>query len=202
MPDLSGSPLISFRPLRLSDCNDNYLAWLHDPEVNQFLEIEPSEITLDTLRQYVVSSHPPKRYNFAVIASDNHIGNASIYSNPRDPADTFQTGWLIGNKEYWGSHTSSQIMYLLFQFGFIVLDKEQCIGSVYRSHIKARMSNRYVGFREVGVSTFTSRRHGTNLEVIDLEITRNEWNIRRSQLQRKHPEIYIPLTLDNLEYPS
>lgn len=189
------SALIYFRPLRLADCGETYLAWLKDPSVNRFLEVDPSELSIQVLKEYVARSKPPMRYNVAVMADEVHIGNASVYRNESTPADTFRTGWFIGNKEYWGGHTSSQVMYLLFEFGFSVLAQHRCIGSVNRNHLMARMANRYVGFREIGVRTAESKRHGPGLEVVDLEITRKEWNLQKEILKRRHPDIYQSLRL-------
>ena len=142
---------IYLRPLKLNDINDKYLFWVNNPSVTEFLEIGEQSLGYNDLVKYVNDSPKNGRYNYAVIAKNSqcHIGNCSIYSIEPNQKK-FEIGWFIGEKNYWGGHYSSMIIFSLFKIGFLEMELDKCIGWVNKKHIKARMTNKFVGFNEKG----------------------------------------------------
>jgi hypothetical protein len=73
-----GSKIV-LRLAGLDDCNDQYLAWLKDPTVNQYLETRWREQTLESIRAFVAAqSASPDSYLFAILEADRHIGNIKV----------------------------------------------------------------------------------------------------------------------------
>ncbi len=185
------TPVIAFELLAQRHCTADYLGWLKDPDVNAFLEVDPSSLTINALRDYVsegVSSCT--RVNFAIVLDSSHIGNCSLYTVEGDEPSVFRTGWFIGEKRFWGGHVSTSVMFMMFEIGFEIFEKEMCIGAVHRCNAKARISNRYIGFEEVGTYVSYSKRRQCNVEAVRISLDRDGWRARRSWLVSRHPEIY------------
>ena len=194
--------LYSFKPLCLDHCNSKYLNWLLDPDVNEFLEI-PSTVSIEDLKSFVLGGLKvdSNRLNLAFYSHDQHIGNASLYVTERTPPGSFQFGWFVGDKSFWGGNTSSCIMYLLFEIGFTTLGFESCIGSVLSSHLKARMANRYVGFTETHEFNFYRSSSNSEEKALSLFISSDQWYQRRSELNKLKPDLYPQLHIDQeLQY--
>ncbi len=166
--------------------------------MNEFLEV-PSTLSLDDLRSYVLNGlrDDSDRLNLAFYAHDSHIGNASFYVTESTPPGTFQFGWFVGDKSFWGGYTSSCIMYLLFDIGFIIFCLESCIGSVLSTHIKARMSNRFVGFIETSELNYSRSSSKSVENAISLFISSDQWFQRRSELNELRPDIFSSLQIDD-----
>ena len=107
---------IYLRPLRLSDVNKKYLSWVNDPSITKNLVIGTHLLTHKDLVKYVVESPKRGRYNYAIITknSKKHIGNCSIYAIERDK-NKFEIGYLIGEKNFWGGHYSSMVIFNLLK---------------------------------------------------------------------------------------
>lgn len=190
--------MYSFKPLSLDHCTSKYLNWLLDPDVNEFLEV-PSSLSLEDLQSFVLSgtSVNSNRLNLAVYARDLHIGNASLYVTERTPPGSFQFGWFVGDKSFWGGFTSACIMYLLFDIGFTTIGLDACVGSVLSSHLKARIANRYVGFSETQESNFNRTNSKTEEKAISLFISSDQWSHRRHELNNLKPDVFPQLQIDD-----
>lgn len=187
---------MELRKLCVSDCNERYLEWMKDDEVNRFLEVDAEELTIEKLKEYVrVSEQSRMRVNFAIVVDKKHIGNASIYRTRETPDYCFHTGWFIGEREYWGSHRACQVMFILFEIGFCGFRLKTCTGSIYRDNIKARMSNRFIGYEEIGNISHYSKRRRRLMDSISLAIDIRKWEKKKDELIRLFPEYYKELRI-------
>ena len=69
------------RKISIDDCNENYLGWMNDSEVNKFLESRFTTHTIDSLKDFVISmNNSDNNVLFAVIENkhDTHIGNIKL----------------------------------------------------------------------------------------------------------------------------
>tara|TARA_B110000046_G_scaffold143594_1_gene150597 strand:- start:192 stop:755 length:564 start_codon:yes stop_codon:yes gene_type:complete len=183
---------IHIKPLNIDDINDKYICWVNDPLITEYLEIGKRRLTYRDLVKYVEDSQKNGRYNYAIITkeSKNYIGNCSIFKIESD-SQKFEIGWLIGEKEFWGGHYSSMIIFDLFKIGFIEMKLEKCIGYIDKTHIKARMANRFAGFKEI--KTFLVKKDNKIITTIMLEITKKDWLIHAKSLHLKFPKFYDAL---------
>ena len=180
---------IYLRYLNLNDINKRYLSWVNDPAVTEYLEIGKQHIKHSDLVAYIQNAHEKGRHNYAVIteSSEDHIGNGSIYEIKPEKKN-FKIGWLIGEKRFWGGHYSSMIIFYLLKIGFIEMNLEKCTGGVFEKHIKARMTNKFSGFREIGKRK--TQIGNKSFTTIKLEITKKEWLIRAKLLNSQFPKFY------------
>ena len=103
---------IYLRLLTVADATEQYLGWLHDPEVTRFLTVRHSPpLNLQVLRDYIESK--PGRLFLAIVLKDDdgHRGNIKVgYSN--------DVGILIGEKDEWGKGYGTEAIRLLAQYAF------------------------------------------------------------------------------------
>ena len=141
------------------------------------------------LEKYIKDSPMQGRHNFAVITdkTKKHIGNCSIYSiKPRIKA--FEIGWFIGEKNFRGGHYSSMIIFQLHKKGFVEMNLQKCIGYIDVNHIKARMTNIFSGYKEVG--KLIKKKNNQSISLIKIEITKRDWLLNAKKLKIKYPELY------------
>jgi RimJ/RimL family protein N-acetyltransferase len=178
-----GTKTINLRRLQVSDAGEDYVGWLSNPEVNRYLEIRHNPPTLQELREWIeTGSIDETRRNFAVEASSGLMIGTGTLLNINPIHGTFGAGWMIGDKNYWGGTTAIQIMVGLLDVGFTELRMRKFIGSVYRNHIKARMTNRYLGLTEEATIRDSHVFEGSLVDTIILTMTDDQWSEHRMRI--------------------
>jgi RimJ/RimL family protein N-acetyltransferase len=98
------SSRLEFRTLLLEDVNQNYVNWLNDPIVNQFLESRHKIHTIESVMEFVDSvDRSSTSVFFGVFLADNgrHVGNVKL-SEINLVEGSAEIGYLIGEMEVWG----------------------------------------------------------------------------------------------------
>ncbi|MEK7116760.1 MAG: GNAT family N-acetyltransferase [Patescibacteria group bacterium] len=138
--------LIYLRPVEISDATKEYVGWLNDPEVNQYLESRFSKHTSKNLREYINNVLKDSSYIFLAIIrkdSDKHIGNIKL--GPINKHHKFaEIGIMIGDKDSWGHGYASEAIGLLSDFSFNRLKLHKIIAGAYENNtgsIKAFTKN-------------------------------------------------------------
>ncbi|MDA8796633.1 GNAT family N-acetyltransferase [Aquiluna sp.] len=174
--------MIHLRPLVESDATLDYVAWLRDTDVNRFLEVRHNPPNQTELKTWIRKcAEDASRQNFAVLSDASFIGTASILAVDKFNG-TFQTGWMIGNKSYWGGKTSLSVMAALFDKGFADEAMRKCFGRVFACHAKARIANRAIGMIEEARITDSHLLDGEEVDTIIVSITRQQWLSSRNDL--------------------
>lgn len=182
---------IYLRPLRLSDVNKNYLSWVNDPEVTEYLEIGKERLFRKDLIKYINESPEKGRKNFAIITKDTneHIGNCSIYSIELKEKK-FEIGYFIGEKKFWGGHYSSIVIFCLLKIGFIEMGLDKCVGYINEKHVKARMTNKFSGYKEIKKISRYDKKINKKINIIELEVTKKDWLQNAKILSSNYPKLY------------
>ena len=182
---------IYLRPLCLNDINERYLSWVNDPSVTEYLKIGKERLNHNDLCKYIEDSPNKGRHNYAIITknSKKHIGNSSIYSIELSKSK-FEIGYLIGEKNFWGGHYSSMVIFNLLKIGFLKMGLNKCIGYVDETHIKARMTNKFSGYKEVKKIKHYNEKVKKNVTLIAIEIFKKDWLKNSEILCSKYPELY------------
>ena len=182
---------IYLRPFSLNDIGERYLSWVNDPIVTKYLGWAKQRLKYEDLVRFVNESPKNGRENYAIITelSKNHIGNCSIL-NVNKKEKTFEMGWLIGEKDFWGGHYSSMVIFNLLKIGFIEMGLKKCIGGVDERNIKARLTNKFSGFEEKEKVLKPSTKENINISTIYLEISKKKWLKKAKALCLEYPEFY------------
>ena len=178
-------------PLELKHISDDYLSWVNDSELTKFLEIGERERTVSDLEDYITNSPKEGRTNFAIFTEESktHIGNGSIYDV--DITDmSYEIGWFIGNREFHGGLYAPMIIYYLHKIAILEMDLKKCRGVVIKENVKARISNKFVGYKQIGDSSYFHKKNQTLYSVIELELLREDYLARREEIMKMHPNFF------------
>lgn len=144
---MNGEKVI-LKPLNLEYCNERYLSWLKNPEINQYLETRWEEQDLTKIRTFVSSmTASSNNYIYAIIekSSGIHLGNIKL--GPINQAHSYaDVSYFIGEKSKWGKGYSTEAIWLITHFGFENLDLHRLQAGVYESNIGSRRALEKVGY--------------------------------------------------------
>jgi len=129
---------IYLRSCLVSDCTEEYLSWLNDPQVNQYLETRWDKQSIESISEFVGAMLKSQNdYLFAIITKDDqgkHIGNIKI--GPIHPRHTYaDISYFLGDRVYWGKGLVTQAIDLVTRFGFDVLGLYRIQAGVYEKNI-------------------------------------------------------------------
>jgi len=143
---------LHFRLLKEDDVTDKYLQWITDPEVNEYLVVKYSKHTLQSLREYVKSfKGDNSRFLFGIYTDENqHIGNFSIYGISQ-PNKTFDFGYFIGEKEWWGRDAGMISCLIGLKIAFETLELRKTFTYVESINLKSRFVLQKIGFEKEAV---------------------------------------------------
>lgn len=146
VPILQGDQVF-LRRLTEEDATQEYVDWMNDPEINQYLESRFNKQTIESTRAFIRSVTNDNNYQLGIFLneSEKHIGNIKIGSinHYHKYADI---GFLIGDKSYWGKGIATEAIKLATEFAFNTLKLHKLWGGAYSPNIgsiKAFLKNAY-----------------------------------------------------------
>ena len=142
---------VYLRSCQINDVTDEYVSWLNDEAVNQYLETRFCEQTKEMVYEYVNKMIESKHdYLFAIINKDDdkHIGNLHISFFPIHNRCEF--AYFIGDKNSWGNGIPVEIVKLGTEFAFNELHTEWIGGGIYASNIFAVKAILKAGYKKEG----------------------------------------------------
>ena len=144
---------ILLRQIELSDCNNSYVNWLNDPDVNQYLETKWSDQNLESIKAFVESQRNNNHsVLLAIVLKENniHIGNIKI--GPIHPHYSHaDISYFIGEKRYWHRGIATEAIELICRFGFEDLHLHRIEAGAYECAIGSWKALEKCGFKREGV---------------------------------------------------
>lgn len=137
------------RNISIEDCNENYLEWMNDSEINQYLESRFIIHTIDSLKSFVSSMNSSENnILFAIIdkESDKHIGNIKL-GNIHPIHRYADIGLVIGDKNYWGQGIATNAINLVCKYAFDELNLRKVFAGVYENNIGSIKAFKKCGFK-------------------------------------------------------
>jgi len=139
-------------PFRLEDADEIYHGWLNNDEIIEYLEVRFADRSMAALRTYVSEViADPNRYFYLVVhrKTDQRIGTASFAVNPSHL--TANWGYLIGEREFWGTGISLQMQIPIFDLAFDELGARRFFGGPFIENVRSQFNLRRLGFTKEGV---------------------------------------------------
>ena len=141
-----------FRTLGVEDVSDRYLAWLNDPETNQFMETRFEPQTRESCTQFVLDKERDAfSHLFGIFIKDSleHIGNIKLgFINPHH--QTGQLSLFIGEKAYWRAGYATESIRRITEWGFDVLGLERIDAGCYDNNVGSLRAFLKVGYAVEG----------------------------------------------------
>ncbi len=143
---------VYLRRLTEADATENYVRWMNDPEINQYLECRFYTHTIESTKAFIRSVTNENNYQFGIFLKDNdkHIGNIKI-GNINQYHRSADIGFLIGEKEYWGMGFATEAVGLATAFGFDVLKLHKLWGGLYAPNIGSFRAFQKNGYEQEGI---------------------------------------------------
>lgn len=152
---------ITLRTLTIKDCNEEYLRWMCDTNLNKYLEVRHSPPTsICELRSYVEEILSDKEnLLMGIFYDDEHVGNIKL--GPICPVHGKSTiGLLIGRKEFWGMGIATTAIKLITKYAFEILSVEKLEAGCYSENLGSYKAFIKAGFSCEGVLK-SSRQSGS-----------------------------------------
>jgi RimJ/RimL family protein N-acetyltransferase len=149
---LLSSERLVYRPLNSSYCNETYLGWLNDGEVNRYLEIfEP--YSMEQLHAYLEGVDKNDQLLFWAIhlqSNNRHIGNIKI-----DPVNRYhgygEYGIMMGDRKEWGKGYAFEASKTIINYCFSEEQLRKITLGVVEENVPAVQLYRKLGFETEGV---------------------------------------------------
>lgn len=174
---------VLLKPLSWRDVTREYVSWLNDPEVNEFLEARFKKHTLASQKAYVKGFDQKTKFLWGIFdrKTKKHIGVITLYDI--HPVHKYANyGYLIGNKQYWGTGAVQEAIALVFDFAFLKLAIHSISTGAYAPNIASVFNYKKMGLSYQG--TFKERLwyKGAFVDQVWYGITRDEWMALRKKL--------------------
>lgn len=173
---------IYLRPLDMDDVNDNYLHWINDEEVIQYLATT-FPITREGLENFVKSILNNHNFSFFAIIekeTNNHIGNVKL--GPIDWINrTANFGLMLGEKSSWGKGYANEAFNLLLKYAFKTLNLHKLWDIAADSHIASIKSLEKVGIKIEAKLSQHSFKNGKYEDAVVVSITSDEYFMKESR---------------------
>jgi RimJ/RimL family protein N-acetyltransferase len=173
---LSGN-IVELHKLQTNDVSYEYLNWIHDSDINLFLESGFFPQTLSDLRKYVTDcDESSKIILFKIVHKDTnqHVGNIKLgdinWIHRRSPV-----GILIGNAEFRGKGLGTETLELICDYSFRTLNLHKLTAGVDAGNASSIKLFKKLGFVEAGVLTDHSYRVGNYNDSLIFELIRSEF---------------------------
>ena len=175
--------MIYLRQLKIADAKQHYLDWLEDEEVNRFLESRFVTHSLKDLEKYIKSFDGNRRFILGVFDnnSDLHIGNFTIDVSFHNVA---YFGYLIGNKDYWGTPAATEAICLTLDLAFDIMNVRKVWGGISKKNLPALFNIHRFGFKREGILRSQVTDNGEITDVLQYGLLSNEWTISREKFKK------------------
>ena len=144
---------IYLRDVKLSDVNKNYIKWMNDKYINQFMETRFRPHTLSDIQTFVNQMMESDNVLFLAIVDieiNYHIGNIKLgpISKYHQRGDI---SFFIGEKDYWGKGIASEAVSLLTDYGLNQLNLIKICAGSYSNNIGSIKVFEKLGFIKEGI---------------------------------------------------
>ena len=143
------TPRCVLRVLKESDVTPEYVGWLNDPQVNQYLEsrfsVHSAESVRHVVRRALESSNDVLLGIFMGEVFDLHIGNIRLYKIDLNNA-TAEIGFMIGREDFWGKGIATEAIGHLCDWAFREIGLQKVIAGAHSDNLGSQKALLRAGF--------------------------------------------------------
>ena len=130
----------------------NYLGWMQDEDITQFMECRGKTYALKELKDYtrmVDESHNDFLFGIYTSGDNVHIGNIKI--GEINQLHKFgNLGLMIGEKKYWDKGYGTEAVKLATEYAFHKLRLNKLLAGIYENNTGCYKAFLKAGYNEVG----------------------------------------------------
>ena len=148
-------PTIYLQSICEQDASQEYIRWLNDPQVNQYLETRYQCQNLSTITNFIrdVIANPNEHlFTIRLKSNNQHIGNIKIGSINRNH-NVGEVSLFIGEKSCWGKGIAKQAIQLISRYSIETLKLRKLSAGAYRPNKGSTIAFINSGYIEDGILT-------------------------------------------------
>ena len=173
------------RPITQNEITQNYVFWLNDNEINQFLETRHLKQTKNKVVDYINFLRNKNNCEmFAILdkETNNHIGNMTITSFNQNNNGSIDFGIMIADKKFRSIGIGAEVMISFIDFIFSFDTIERVSASAASENFKSCKTLESIGFMREGViRKIFPLNNGDKCDVIHYGLLKEEWNNKRKK---------------------
>lgn len=127
-------PTIYLQSISEQDASEQYVSWLNDPLVNQYLETRLNHQDLDTIINFIrdVIANPNEHlFTIRLKSNNQHIGNIKVGAI-NSSHNIGEVSLFIGDKDSWGKGIAKQAIQLISRYSIEILKLRKLSAGAYR----------------------------------------------------------------------
>jgi len=179
--ELKGSN-IYLKTLNSSNLEEKCISWLNDPEINKFLEVRHNIPTFEEQKKHIDTYDNHSSFYFGVYTNDTNLLIGTISLSRNIPHQTATYGYLIGERDFWGTSAGIDACCLLMDFAFNDLDIRKVIGNVYQANIGSIFNFKKLGFEKEGCLKEALIFNEKPTDCYYFGLMKDAWDSRRQKL--------------------
>jgi RimJ/RimL family protein N-acetyltransferase len=175
-PFLKGNK-IYLRGVLPDDADGNYINWMNDSDITQFLETGYFPSSSTDLEEYISDIGNNDDVLFLAIVdneTDKHIGNMKL-----GPINWIHrrgdVGILIGEKDFWGQGIATELIRLITSHAFNNLNLHKLTAGCYEENKGSKKAFEKVGFKEECRREKHAHYNGSYTDLIYLGLLREDF---------------------------
>ena len=143
---------IFLKPLTSEFISEDYIRWMQDENILQFLTGRDKSYNVDELERYVAQMEKsPHDWLFGIFLKegDKHIGNIKI-GNANFLHRFGDIGLIIGNKDCWGKGYGTEAITLATEYAFNQVNLNKLLAGMIVDNVGSYKAFMKAGYREAG----------------------------------------------------
>ena len=164
------SDRLEFHPICLEHCTSEYVSWLNDPIIYQYLETGGG-YTLQMLSEYLenVMKKPILFWGIHIKSSRKHIGNIKIH--PINNRHGFgEYGILLGDKHEWGKGYAKEASIAIIDYCFEKYNLRKINLGVVAENLPAVHLYKSLGFEIEGIYKNHGIYNGKYMDILRMAV--------------------------------
>lgn len=155
------------RSLLEKDVDEQYVAWLNDPETTKFMAVKPGSITINSQREYVRNiTESSDNAVFGIFDKDGGLLGTSGLQKLNSPDGISWMGVLIGSKKHRGMGMGRILIWTVASMVFSEFNVKSIRADMYVENVGSYKAFLGAGFVDIG-----SNNDKRNVKVV--ECTKN-----------------------------
>lgn len=163
-------PLVYLQSISEQDASDEYVQWLNDSKVNQYLETRFYSQSLASVLAFIqkmMASPSEHLFTIRLKDSNKHIGNIKI-GGINTHHNIGDISLFIGDKNAWGKGIASQAIKLISRYSLEELQLRKLCAGAYKANIASTKAFLNSGYQHDGVLTDHYTYNGQSTDLVQV----------------------------------
>ncbi len=148
--EISCGPVV-LRPITMECATDEYVSWLNDPAVNEYLEVRFQKHTLESIKKFLGEiKKAPNAYFFSIHHDSLKFVGTVKLDEIKSVHSSAVVAYMVGDNNCWGKGVGTHAVAAACAFGIEKLDLVKIRACCYEGNTGSKAVLKKVGFVQEG----------------------------------------------------